>query len=91
MEVRSSSSLELYVGPFEVVFDIPYDAGCYEILTSLTETPIIGGDTVTPAWCITECLKMDPAKRFACKFDYITLKFVSKIVFQSVCNYYFFF
>ena len=70
MEVRSSSSLELYVGPFEVVFDIPYDAGCYEILTSLTETPIIGGDTVTPAWCITECLKMDPAKRFACKFGY---------------------
>ena len=65
------------------MFDIPYDAGCYEILTPLSETPIPTIDIVTPAWCITECLKADTTKRFACKLRtsiMTVVEFHSKLV-----------
>ena len=60
------------MGPLELVIDVPFDAGCYEILSPLAETPIAAGEVVTPSWCITECLKSSPAKRFACE-NFITL------------------
>ena len=67
VQLIPGADVELYMGPFEVVFDIPYDVGCYEIINPLLETPIAAGDTVTPSWCITECLTADITKRFACK------------------------
>lgn len=62
--ISAKDSTKMFMGPMEVVIDIPFHAGCYEILTDLSETPIIN-DLNHPSWCITECLKADVTKRFA--------------------------
>lgn len=62
--VSAKDSTQMFMGPMEVVIDIPFHAGCYELLEDLAETPI-ASETNHPSWCITECLKSDGTKRFA--------------------------
>lgn len=46
--------------------DVPFDAGCYEILSPLPGSKIPDTvEVVTPAWCVTKCLESTPSKRFA--------------------------
>ena len=52
---------EMQVGPAEVVIDMPYDFGCFEFKDEIPTSPITDiPDVVTPAWCITKCLQLDP-------------------------------
>ena len=59
-------SKKMQVGPAEVVFDTPYDFGCFEFKTEIPPADITETtDVMSPAWCITKCLQLDPANVFA--------------------------
>lgn len=63
---NTSDDAHFFVGPVEVLIDVPFDAGCYKVLSSLTGKISETTDIVTPAWCITKCLQSSETKRFAC-------------------------
>jgi hypothetical protein len=76
--ISEENGTRLYIGPAEVLLDLPYVVGCYELLDDISsEGQTISEDpaVMTPVWCITKCLNRDSTKRFACKgnihFSYI--------------------
>lgn len=63
----TTDGTKMNFGPMEVIFDVPFDAGCYDIVSPLDGTKIEAGEIVTPAWCIFKCLESNPSYRFACE------------------------
>lgn len=67
IDLKSHENLaQFLVGPVEVLIDVPFDAGCYKVLSNLTGHIANNTDIVTPAWCVTKCLQTNDTKRFAC-------------------------
>ena len=57
-----------HLSPVEFIVDIPQDMGCFEMLSdpsSLGFTITEATDEMSPAWCVTKCLKSDSKKRLA--------------------------
>jgi len=62
----SQSSTVVYAGPVDILLDVPFYMGCYEVLSGpalpLPET-FTARTTFTPASCVAQC--MPQSKRFA--------------------------
>lgn len=63
-----NDNAEFLVGPVGVLIDVPFDAGCFKVLATLTGLITEAADIMSPAWCVTKCLQSDDKKTFARRY-----------------------
>ncbi len=64
-----STDGKYFLSPIDLLIDVPFEVGCFKqkdgidsLGTIVTDSPTNG---MTPAWCLTKCLELNPQQRIA--------------------------
>ena len=60
-----ADGVTLLTGPLELLLDVPFEIGCFQILNSTTFPSPTKLDNLTSASCIVSCLSANPLMRYA--------------------------